>query len=633
MEERLPRKLAAILHADVAGYSRLAGKDEDATHRRLKTSLDLIGEAVSSCHGRVVNYAGDAALAVFDAVVDAVCCAVMIQAELAELNADLPGDRRILFRIGVNLGDVIEDDDDIFGDGVNVAARIQGLAEPGGVCISESVFAALGNQLPLEFEDIGSQAVKNITDPVHAYLVHMKPGAELPRPVQRQVRERNPPSTRKSLLLGLAILVLVAAAVAVAWLKPWQGQQQLAVAPQANTLLADKPSIAVLPFENISGDPEQDYFADGMTEDLITDLSKISGLFVVARNSSFSYRGTSTDVRQISIDLGVKYILEGSVRRVGEQIRINAQLIDGETGGHLWAERFDGTMADVFLLQDNVNQKIVSELAVSLTVDDRKRLENVETTNPDAYDMLLRGFEQYQLFAGVANADARESFKRAVELDPGYARAYANVALTYASAVNFNWTDNREESIKLGLEFAEKALEIDDTIPQIYLTRSMLYMAQRRYHAAVEAAQRTIEVHPNYVDGYAALAFVQSYAGEHEAALAAIHRAKQLDPNFSYIYLAVEGRILFLLRRYDEALEVMLKSTSRNPAFERAQLILASIYAQLGEIDNAQWAVAEAMSVKPGISLADEKRNLNYKIDSDLDHYIEALRKAGVPEL
>jgi TolB-like protein/class 3 adenylate cyclase len=416
VEDRLPRKLAVILHADVAGYSRLAGEDEDTTHRRLKESLGLISQTVISYHGRVINTAGDAVLAMFEAVVDAVSCAAAIQHDLAILNQDIPDERKLLFRIGVNLGDVIADGGDIFGDGVNVAARIEGLAEPGGICIAESVYTALGTKLPVDFEDIGAQSVKNIVEPIRAYQVHLKPGAELPRPSERHKPVGPSKARRWQPITAALVIVLIVAGGGLTWLKPWETKQEPASVERKAVPLPDKPSIAVLPFTNMSGDPDQEYFSDGITEDLTTDLSKISGLFVVARNSSFAYKDTSLDLRQVSRDLGVKYILEGSVRRVGDQIRINAQLINGTTGGHVWAERFDGTMTDVFSLQDEVNQKIIAALAIKLTVDDQERLSQIDTSNPDAYDMLLRGLEQYQRFSLETTAESRDMFKQAIKI-------------------------------------------------------------------------------------------------------------------------------------------------------------------------------------------------------------------------
>ena len=399
-----------------------------------------------------------------------------------------------------------------------------------------------------------------------------------------------------------------------------------------SSLPQDKPSIAVLPFDNMGGDPAQDYFADGITEDLTTDLSRISGLFVVARNSSFSYKGRSVDVRTVSQELGVRYVLEGSVRRSGDQIRINAQLVDGSNGGHLWAERFDGTMADVFALQDDVNRKIVAALEINLTAADEQRLEQAESTSAEAYDLLLRGIEQFNRRTRETNAEARDLFARAAILDPDYARAYANISLTYGIEVNRNWAQDRERSTRLGLEFTEKALAIDDRIPQIYMARSLLYLSQRQHQTAIEAAQRTIEVHPNYADGYATLAFIQSFSGQLEAALESLDRARQINPRGTGIYLEIEGRVLFLLERYDDALSILDEAIQRNPALDRIHLFLAATYAELGLPEEAAWSVDEVLSLSPDISLAKERRGANYMRTSDLEHYIGALRKAGLPE-
>jgi adenylate cyclase len=355
-------------------------------------------------------------------------------------------------------------------------------------------------------------------------------------------------------------------------------------------------------------------------------------LFVVARNSSFVYKGRSVDVRTVSNELGVRYILEGSVRRSNNQIRINAQLVDGISGGHIWAERFDGTMANVFALQDEVNRKIVSALKINLTAADEKILDKIETSNPDAYDALLRGVKQYQLFSRETNALARDLFMQAVALDPGYARANANVALSYSTDVNFYWTSNRQQSIQSGLEYAKKAMALDDSIPQIYLTRSILYLSQRRYDAAIEAALRTIEVHPDYADGQASLAFILSYSGQPERALEAIHRARQINPQGTGVYLAVEGRVLYLLGRYDDSLKMLEESVARNPAFDRPHLNLAVTYVQLGRFDDAAWSVEEALAISPDISLEKERRESNYMRKQDLEPYLAALRKAGVPE-
>lgn len=638
--------MAAILHADVAGSTTLVQLNESVAHERLGDAFRRFSQIIEQYDGTVHEVRGDALVAEFSRASNSVSAALAFQAEHTEILGQLADDIKPMVRIGVSLGEVVFADGTVTGAGVVLAQRVEQLAEPGGLCITGAIHEALPQRMPVHQEDLGEREVKGFSEPVRVYAVRMLAGAELTAPSKTETNQKAPALHR--VLIGMLIL-LVAGVGLLAWLKPWTSgpvpvptgiavppeqdqpgsEESTAGQPQSQT---GKPSIAVLPFNNLSGDPQQDYFADGITEDLTTDLSKISGLFVVARNSSFAYKGKSPDVREVSKNLGVRYVLEGSVRRAGDQIRINAQLIDATTGGHIWADRFDGTMADVFSLQDDVNGKIVTALEVNLSMDDRRRLEKVETSSPDAYDMLLRGFEQYQFFTREGNIEARDLFKKAIEFDDGYARAYANVALTYGTEVNFNWTDNREESIRLGLEYAAKAVELDDQIPQIYLTRSMLYHAQRRHDAAVEAAHRMIEVHPNYADGHAALAFVLSYAGYPEEALTAIHQAKRINPQYSYIYLAVEGRILFLLERYDEAVVLLEESVQRNPAFERGQLTLAAIYAELGRLDDADWAVEEALAIRPGITLEDERRNSNFRRPQDLDRYYNALRKAGVPE-
>jgi len=639
--------MAAILHADVAGSTALVQLNESVAHERINDAFKRFSRTIEQYGGTVHEVRGDALVAEFSRASNAVSAALAFQAKHSQHLARLPGDVKPTVRIGVSLGEVIFADGTVTGAGVVLAQRVEQFAVPGGLCITGAIHEALPQRMPVEQEDLGEREVKGFGEPVRVYAVDLRDGTVLPEPVDSH-------DGRKALLsrrtvIALASLLIVGAGLLI-WLQPWApapgsppagspalSQTDEPASPPPPTgdqqhARIDKPSIAVLPFDNMSGDPEQEYFADGITEDLTTDLSKISGLFVVARNSSFAYKGKSPDVREVSRSLGVRYVIEGSVRRAGDQIRINAQLIDATTGGHIWAERFDGTMADVFSLQDDVNGKIVTALEVNLTADDRKRLSKVETYNPEAYDMLLRGFKQYQFFTRETNSEARDLFKQAITLDDTYARAYANVALTYGSEVNFNWTDNREESIRLGLEYAARALELDDRIPQIYLTRSMLYLAQRRYDAAVEAARRTIEVHPNYADGHAALAFVLSYTGFNKEALSAIRQAKRINPQYSYIYLAVEGRILFLLGRYEEAVGYLEEAVERNPVFERGQLTLAATYAALGRFDDASWAVEEVLLIKPDISLADERREANYKMPEDRDRYFDALRKAGLPE-
>ncbi len=624
---RLAGKLAVILHADVVGSTELVHRDEQTAHARIRDTFVRFGDVISRYRGQVRELRGDALLAEFERASDAVIATLAFQAQQSAANASLDDDIRPVVRVGIALGEVVIADDTITGAGVVLAQRLEQVAEPGGLCITQAVREALPQRLPFVLENLGELELKGFDHAVGAFRVRLRDGATVPEP---EAPERRTPVTMVARFALAAILLLAFGVAAWAFIE-WLPRDDRAVPPAAQ-MQADKPSIAVLPFSNLSGDPEQDYFADGITEDLTTDLSRLSGLFVVARNSAFAYKGRSVDVRTVAEELGVRYVLEGSVRRAGDRIRINAQLIDADSGGHLWAERFDGQLADVFALQDDVNRKIVAALEVSLTPADEQRFDRVETSSPEAYDVLLRGVEQYNRFTAETIAEARELFKRATEIDPNYARAFANIALTHATDVNFFWSRNRAESIRAGLEYADIAVELDDSIPQIYLTRSLLYLSQREHEAAFEAAQRTIEVHPNYADGFATLGFISSYSGKFEQGLAAMERARRINPQSTGVYSAISGRILFLMRRYEEALPYLELAVERNPAFDRTHLHLAALYAQLGRLDDAAWSVEEALAINPDVSLSRERRESIYLRQSDIDHYVGALRKAGVPE-
>jgi adenylate cyclase len=628
-KDYLTRKLAVILHADVVGSTSHVQKNEALAHQRIQNAFKNFSETIDSYGGLTQEIRGDALVAEFERASDAVTAAIAFQALNEESNSLHNDDIQPVLRIGISLGEVIIADNTITGAGIVLAQRLEQLADPGGLCITPAIREAMPRRLPFELENIGEQELKGFDEPVGVYRVSLTPGATVPSSEQGRSSSADGGSPRFKLATA-AVVMGVIAAVAYGFVT-WQTQEPSG--PEAVVQVSsEKPSIAVLPFDNMSGDPAQDYFADGITEDLTTDLSRISGLFVVARNSSFSYKGRSVDVRTVSQELKVRYVLEGSVRRSGDQIRINAQLVDGSNGGHLWAERFDGTMADVFALQDDVNRKIVAALKINLTAADEQRLEQAETTSAEAYDLLLRGIERFNRRTRETNTEARDLFTRAAILDPEYARAYANIALTYGTEVNRNWAQDQERSTRLGLEFAEKALAIDDRIPQIYMTRSLLYLSQRQHQTAIEAAQRTIEVHPNYADGHATMAFIQSFSGQLEAALESLVRAKQINPQGTGVYLEIEGRVLFLLERYDDALSILEEAVQRNPALGRVHLILAATYAELGQPEEAAWSVVEALSISPDISLAKERRGTNYMRASDLEHYIEALRKAGLPE-
>src|SRR5712691_2392645 len=424
-EVSMERKLTAILSADVKGYSRLMGADEVATIRTLTVYREVMGALIQQHRGRVVDAPGDNLLAEFASVVDAVQCAVRTQQELKTRNVDLPPDRRMEFRIGINLGDVIVEGERIYGDGVNIAARLEGLAEAGGLCISGTVYDQVKTKLSLDYEELGAQVVKNIAEPVRVYRVHLEPRPAAP--AVRQPKRLMATSWRKLALAALGLVLILGGGVTV-WHLTFRRPAPAGGLPSERAAalpLPEKPSIAVLPFVNMSGDPEQEYFSDGMTEDLITDLSKLSGLFVIARNSVFTYKGKAVKPEQVSRELGVRYVLEGSVRKAGDRVRITAQLVEATTGYHRWADRYDRDLKDIFAVQEEISRKIVAALAVQLTPGEQARLGRKYTENLEAYDAYLRGREYLTRYTQETNGQARQMFEKAIALDPTFALAYA----------------------------------------------------------------------------------------------------------------------------------------------------------------------------------------------------------------
>ncbi|MGD8841794.1 MAG: adenylate/guanylate cyclase domain-containing protein [Gammaproteobacteria bacterium] len=628
-DQNLTGKLAVILHADVVGSTLLVQRNEQRAHQRIQDAFRRFGLIITDYHGRVRELRGDALLAEFERASDAVSATFAFQSEQARRVEGLDDDIRPALRVGVALGEVIIADNTITGEGVVLAQRLEQLAEPGGLCITPAIREALPKRLPFELDNLGAQELKGFDDTLNVFAVRLAEGAELPPPGGSAAgRGREGPRRRWP---AVALLLIVLAAGAGGYLA-WRSERDSAAGATGAVQASEKPSIAVLPFDNLSGNPEQEYFADGITEDLTTDLSRLSALFVVARNSSFAYKGRSVDIRTVAAELGVRYVLEGSVRQAGGQIRINAQLIDAQSGGHIWADRFDGALSDVFALQDEVNRNIVSALEVKLTVDEKARMGRVETIVPEAYDALLRGVERYNVFTRESNLESRRLFERAAELDPNYARAFANIALTYATEINFFAPEDRGEAIRNGLEYAHKAEELDDGIPQIYLTRSILYLSQRQHEAALEAGKRTLEVHPNYADGYATLGFISSFTGDYEQALDALAHAREINPRGTGVYLSVEGRVLFLAQRYEAALPRLVEAAARNPGFDVTQMALAAVYVRLGRLDDAAWSIEEALSITPGLTLSQLRRDSLYRDSADLERWLGALREAGLPE-
>jgi TolB-like protein/class 3 adenylate cyclase/Flp pilus assembly protein TadD len=637
--QEVKRKLTAILSADVKGYSRLLGEDELGTIRTLNAHKEVMANLIQQHRGRVVDAPGDNLLAEFGSVVDAVHCAVEIQKELEIKNSELQENRRMEFRIGVNLGDVVEEKDKIFGDGVNIAARLESLAEAGGVCISGTVFDQVRNKLDLGYEYLGEQTVKNIALPVRVYKVLMEPGA-----AGKVVGEKEPRPTKWGWKTVAVVAVMVLVAVGLIWNFYLRGPQiKRARVDKMALPLPDRPSIAVLPFVNMSGDPEQAYFADGMTEDLITDLSKVAGLFVIARNSTFVYRGKTTDIREVAKTLGVRYVLEGSVRRSGAEVRVNAQLIDATTGGHVWADRYDGDLKNIFAFQDKVTRNVVAALAVELTKDDRERVARRGTGNAQAYDVFLKGWQHYLRQTPGDFRAAIVHFKKAVELDPKYGRAYAALAATYWEASTRFWDvalgfSRTHEARFQAEQFLAKAMR--DPTPLTHQVASAMLLHTKQHDEAIAEAKRAIASDPNDADGYVALANALSFTGRASDALEQVERAIRLNPHYPPYYLYQLGLARFGMKRLDEAATSLERALTLNRDDYWSQRLLLATYGLLGRRADAAKLLETIkgneksgwLSVLDPLTIRASTYWYPFAERADVERFAEGLRKAGVPE-
>jgi len=614
----LQRKLAAILFADVAGFSRMTNEDEDATFHALQTCRDLIASSIETHGGRLVNSVGDAVLAVFGTVVEALTCATAIQRELEERNDTIPAERRIQLRMSVNLGDVIVDASQaIYGNGVNVAARLAALADPGGICIAESVYTAVGSKLPLRFEYIGERRVKNIADPIRTYRVILDPKAMRYQHWRRRM-------LRPRLLASIAAgLVVAAIAIAGAYMnfthKPAALPSEMATR-----------SIAVLPFFNSSKDESQEYLADGFTDDLITDLTRISGIFVIARDSSFIYKNTQLASQQVARELNVRYILEGSVRREGNQLRVNAQLMDSASGTNLWAERYDGKIDNILKLQDQITQRIVTALSLTLSSGERETVTRRDTNNTEAYQTFLKAQERYHRHSKLEILEARKLYRKSLELDPNFARAYAMLAMTYWFEFANAWSDDPEQSLASGQALAEKAIALNDAMPVAHFVSGLVYRERRQYAKALIEAEKAIALDPNYANGRVLLASVLYYAGRAEQGLAQMQAAIRLHPYHPHNYPFHLGQAYFILGDYDKAIGIFKDGMARNPTSQRLRLWLVASYAQAGNIQDAEWELDLLLTKHPELTLERIRQSYPFKYNGDLEIFVNALKKAGL---
>ena len=591
-EEGVERKLTAILVADVVGYSRLMGEDEAGTLARLKSlRKELVQPKIAGGRGRIVKLMGDGLLAEFPSVVEAVRCAVDIQQDMVGREADLPDERRIRLRIGVNLGDIIIEGSDIYGDGVNVAARLEGLAEPGGICISGKVYEEVRNKLPTAFEDLGEQEVKNIREPVRVYR-------------------------------------WTDAAV-----DPMPGK----AGAEGALALPDKPSIAVLPFDNMSGDPEQEYFADGITEDIITALSKFRWFFVIARNSTFVYKGQAVDVKQVGRELGVRYVLEGSVRKVANRVRISAQLIEAATGNHVWAERYDRSLEDIFELQDEITSTIAAAVEPELAGSERERAMRKPTENLGAWDLFQRGVALMWRHDRTSLNTGNELIRQAVELDPSFGLAHGHLAFGAFLLLVYEWADDRNEVLRQGIEDAGKGIAIDQRDYFAYHALGRLSTLAGDHAAAVRALETCVSINPNFALGYVGLGEAHVYSGDPEKAIAYIDSAIRLSPNDPMMWdmLHYKASAYVRLDDFDRAIELFEKVCE----FPSAQYVpfatLAALYVLRDREKEGLKALRNALRLEPKLSIAVMKNV--YGVSGDrpgtrTQRLLDALRTAGLAE-
>ena len=628
--EGFTRKLAAILSADAVGYSRLMGEDEAATLRTLETYKGVIATLIQQHRGRVAGSPGDNILAEFASVVDAVQCAVAMQKELQARNQELPETRRMQFRIGINLGDVIETADSIYGDGVNIAARLESLAEPGGICISKTAFDHIETKLPLGYEYLGGQTVKNIARPVPAYKVMMESRVTSKAPAQAKPQEG---ARRRSRLIALVGVLLLAVVAAVVWrfaFPPAGPKLEKASRQQMAFPLPDKPSIAVMPFLNLSGEPNQDFFCDGLSESLITALSKVPQLFVIARDSTFRYKGQGVKTKQVSEELGVQYVLEGSVQRAGERVRISVQLIDALTGQNLWSERYDRSVKDIFDLQDEIIMKILTELRVKIfTRDETARLVTKGTNNLQAYLKVLEANWYRNQANKGANVVSKRLLQEAVRLDPNYAAAHIALSYTLARDVWLCASESPQETLTDAMQEAKKAVELDNSSAEAQTAVSNVFLLLHQHDKAIEVAQQAVKLNPDSVNARFFLALALNYTFRCEEALPLFRQVIRFSPFVPAFYLqfAIACRET---GRFDEGIAAIKKSLQLAPNSLSANIILTTLYSYAGRADEARAAAAEVQRIDPNFSLIRFAQEIPYKEGPRKDRILDSLRQAGL---
>jgi adenylate cyclase len=630
-EEGFKRKLSAILSADVVGYSRLMGEDEETTVQTLTTYRDIITNLIEAQNGRVADAKGDNILAEFVSVVDAVRCAVEIQRELKKRNSELADHRKMEFRIGINLGDIIEEEETIYGDGVNIAARLEALAHPGEICISGTVYDHVRNKLDFGYEYLGEQTVKNIPESVRVYRVLIDPEA-----AGRVIGEKRflGKISHRAAITAFIILIVVAGGLAGWNLYLRQSKRvEPAYLDRMAFPLPNKPSIAVLPFVNMSDDPKQEFFSDGLTDQIISTISKLQNLFVIARNSTFTYKGKPVKVQKVAEDLGVKYVLEGSVQRTTDRIRITVQLIDATTGGHVWSERYDREPKDIFAIHDDITMEITKALRIELISGEQARLwQQRMTTNLGAYEKFLQGINYFFRGTKADNTRARQLCEEAIALDSEYAGAYSILGWTHWADARYGWIESPPESIKMAFKYAQKAIEIDDSLDHAHTLIGGVYFLRHQYEKAMAEAERAIALNPNGANNYSFMAGLIGCMGRWEDGIEFSRKAIRLEPFPPVFYFHWLGRAYFMTEQYDKAIATWKKALRVGPNYLPAHAFLAACYSSLDRHAEATAAAKEVLRINPKFSLESYAKTLPYKNKVDIKRYVSALRKAGLPD-
>jgi adenylate cyclase len=629
----MERRLAAVLAFDMVGYSRLTGLDEQGTLAALRRHRsEIFNPRAAQYHGRVAALTGDGAMMEFSSVVDSVCFAVEVQIALLKENAGIPEDRQYRYRIGINIGDIVHENGDIYGDGVNVAKRTEEVADPGGIFLSGTAFEQVKGKLDLTFESLGEKRVKNIANPIVVYRVKLDGKAEaLVTPAVATSLSASPARLTGRRIYGVLVTLLIVALGIAVWWQPWTSW--LEQPAEFAYPLPDKPSIAVLPFINVSSDAKHDHLAEGLTDDLITELSKVSGLFVIARHSVFALRESAGQIQEIAAQLGVHFVLEGTLQRAGSRLRINVKLIDALTGLSLWAERYDRQYADIFAVQDDVIGKIISALSVKLSKGERDHLARIPTDNLEAYDYYLRAEHEGFLYSDVETYRRTLSYyQKAIDLDPNFAAAHAGIARVavdvWRNDYNFLWS--AAVARKIAYDAAGQALKLDPDNARAHTVLALLQLVDGREAEALDSANRAAEVQPNDADAFANLALVLAQTGSHDQAVTTLDKALRLEPNPSPSFQLLAGVVLYTARANDRAIPMLAAAGGALPNAEPAREYLASAYAHKGELGMAQEQKAKLLQLFPESSLSYYSYLYDYWLDDDLRYHLDGLRQAGI---